>query len=142
MKKYLSSITLYLSLVQSLAATLGSLYASEILHLPPCSLCWYQRIVMYPLVPIITVGILRKDSNLPYYVLPLSITGVAIAFYQVLLQQGIISENLVNCTLGVSCKSTYGVWLGFITIPLLSFLAFSIITVSMLVYRKLRVERI
>ncbi len=76
----------YFSWFTAAAATAGSLYFSEIAHLPPCVLCWYQRILMYPLVLIIAVGILRKDKSLPFYVLPLSILGGGIAFYQYLLQ--------------------------------------------------------
>ena len=30
-------------------ATLASMFVSEVMELPPCSLCWYQRIFMIPL---------------------------------------------------------------------------------------------
>ena len=69
---------LYTAWVTSLMATVGSLFFSEILHFPPCMLCWYQRILMYPLVVIIAVGILRRDKGVYQYVLPLSITGFII----------------------------------------------------------------
>ncbi|MEG0381222.1 MAG: disulfide bond formation protein B, partial [Kurthia sp.] len=36
--------------VVALMATLGSLYFSEIRGYEPCELCWYQRIIMYPIV--------------------------------------------------------------------------------------------
>ncbi len=123
---------LYLAWIQSLVATLGSLYFSEILHFKPCILCWYQRILMYPLVIIIAVGILRRDKNLPFYVLPLSVLGAAIAFYHVLLQKGVIAESFAPCEVGVSCTTRfYGGWFGFLTIPLLSLIAFLVITACM-----------
>ena len=120
---------LYIALIQALIATLGSLYASEAQHLIPCLLCWYQRILMYPLIIILSVGILRRDKHLPFYVLPMSIIGMGIAFYQYLLQRGVIAESLAPCREGISCANTTGqIWFGFITIPLLSFCAFAIIT--------------
>ena len=41
--------------------TLGSLYYSEHAGFVPCELCWYQRIVMYPLVIVLGVAALRRD---------------------------------------------------------------------------------
>src|SRR5574340_1422479 len=96
-------ILLYLSWMQAAVATAGSLYFSEISHLPPCLLCWYQRVFMYSLVPVIAVGILRRDPGLPIYVLPLSVLGLTVAFYHSLLQWGIVPESSVPCILGVSC---------------------------------------
>lgn len=127
----------YLTLSVSLMATLGSLYFSEIEKLPPCLLCWYQRIFMYPLVLITLVGILLHDRKLPYYILPLSIIGLVIASYHVLLQAGIVPESSAPCILGVSCTTEYVAYFGFITIPLLSFTAFFLINVLMLLYIKI-----
>ncbi len=107
------------------------MYFSEIAHLPPCVLCWYQRILMYPLVLIIAVGILRKDKGLPFYVLPLSILGMGVALYQYLLQRGILPNSIAPCTLGVSCTTKYVEYFGFVTIPFLSLMAFGVITACM-----------
>ncbi|MBI2074862.1 MAG: disulfide bond formation protein B [Candidatus Levybacteria bacterium] len=124
----------YISWISAFAAFLGSLYFSEILDFVPCVLCWYQRILMYPLVIIIAVGIIRKDKNLPFYVLPLSIPGIIIGFYQHLLQIGIIPESTAPCAFGVSCSTTYIDWFGFITIPLLSLISFMVITICMFAF--------
>lgn len=126
-------ILLYASWAVSLLATMGSLYASEILKFPPCVLCWYQRIAMYPLTVILLVGILIKDKYLPLYVLPLSIVGGLIALFHYLLQRGVVPESVGPCVLGISCTRTYVEWFGFVTIPLLSMLAFVFITLSMIV---------
>jgi disulfide bond formation protein DsbB len=137
MKKISKAIqknVLYIALTQVIVSLLGSLYFSEFLHFQPCTLCWYQRILMYPLLVILTVGISRKDNDVPYYVLPLSITGVVVAFYQVLLERGIVPEVEV-CSVGVPCNTIYINWLGFITIPFLSLVAFLIITFCMVVYK-------
>ncbi len=132
-----SKFLLYLAWAQALIATSLSLYFSEILHFVPCVLCWYQRILLYPLVILIAVGILRKDRNLPYYILPMTLLGMLIALYHNLLQWSIIPESLSPCTVGVSCTTRYGNWFGFITIPLLSFTAFLIISGCMIIYLKI-----
>ena len=117
-------IALYGAWLIAIIAMAGSLYFSQVLHLPPCLLCWYQRICMYPLVFIIGIGLLRKDKSVPVYILPLSLIGLAIAIYHVLLYYGIIPESLAPCSLGVSCTTKQIEWFGFVTIPLLSLLAF------------------
>lgn len=131
----LRPLLVYVAWVQALVATLGSLFFSEVLHLLPCLLCWYQRILMYPLVAILTVGILLRDPRLRWYVLPLSGLGLVIALYHNLLYYGILPEGIVQCTTGVSCTQRQLEWLGFITIPLLSLTAFTIITIAMLWHR-------
>jgi disulfide bond formation protein DsbB len=133
--KWLSNNAAHIAWVQALLALVLSLYLSEVRGFPPCILCWYQRIVMYPLVAILTVGIIRRDRNLHWYVLPMSITGMGIAGYHYLLQAGIIPENVAPCTLGVSCLTKYEVYFQIFTIPLLSFIAFTLITLCMLVLR-------
>lgn len=121
-------VALYLAWLIAIVAMAGSLYFSQVLHLPPCLLCWYQRIFMYPLVFIIGIGLLRKDKSVPFYILPLSLIGLCIAAYHVLLYYGIIPESLAPCSLGISCTTKQIEWFGFITIPLLSLIAFLKIT--------------
>lgn len=124
-----------LAWTMALVASVGSLFFSEIMQLPPCVLCWYQRIAMYPLVIIIGVGIISKDGRLKSYALPLSVVGLAIAVYHNLLYYGIIPESITPCQQGISCTSRQIEWLGFITIPLLSLTAFSLITLCLIFYK-------
>lgn len=119
-----SRLNLYLSFIFSLAATFGSLYFSEILGYPPCVLCWYQRICMYPLVLIFGAAIWTEDSQFSKYTLPLSFLGLGIAIYHNLLYYGIIPDSITPCTQGISCTSKQVEYLGFITIPLLSLASF------------------
>lgn len=132
----IQSKLVYLAWIQAVVATFGSLYFSEVMHFVPCVLCWYQRILMYPLLLIITVGILLRDSRLRLYVLPISFLGFAISFYHVLLQYGVISQGITQCTGAASCTTPWINWFGFITIPLLSFLAFSILSLCMIFYER------
>ncbi|MEK9178488.1 MAG: disulfide oxidoreductase [Patescibacteria group bacterium] len=122
----------------SAVSTLGSLYFSEILKLPPCVLCWYQRIFMYPIAFISAVAWFKKESNWAYYVLPLAIVGLAIAIYHNLLYYGVLSESVQPCTLGISCTTRQLDWFGFISIPLMSLAAFAAIIFSSLLSLRLQ----
>ena len=124
-----------LALVVAITATLGSLYFSEVSGFVPCTLCWYQRILMYPLTLITLVGIIRQDESLPFYILPLSLIGMGVSGYHVLIQNGVFSHP-ATCTIGVPCSLRYVNYLGFITIPLLAFTAFTLITAVMLATRR------
>lgn len=125
----------YAAWIVALAAMVGSLFFSEVMELPPCVLCWYQRIAMYPLVVIIAIGIAKRDPMWKWYALPLSLSGLALAVYHNLLYYHIIPESITPCMEGVSCTSVQLEWLGFITIPLLSLTAFTIMTAILLSYR-------
>jgi disulfide bond formation protein DsbB len=117
----------YILFAVSLVATLGSLFFSEVMELTPCVLCWYQRIAMYPLVVVFTVGMFLKDPRAMIYALPLVVAGIVVSVYHNLLYYKLIPQNLSPCVKGISCTDRHIEWLGFITIPLMSFLAFSII---------------
>lgn len=114
----------YLSWLVATTATAGSLFFSNGLHLPPCTLCWWQRIFMFPLVLIFTVGYLKKDNQCVFYSTPLVLAGLCTSLYHNLLYYGVIEKSLTACAAGVSCTSKQIEWFGFITIPLLSFIAF------------------
>ncbi len=119
--------------IVSLIATLGSLYFSEIRGFIPCELCWYQRILMYPLVVILGIGFYKKDKLLPLYVLPFSIVGMAVGLLHYLHQKTDFFREAIQCTQGVPCSGQYINWLGFITIPFLSMTAFFLITISIII---------
>jgi|SRR5579872_6850807 len=136
MEKMFKKYILYIAWLQALVAMLGSLSFSEIFHFTPCVLCWYQRICMYPLFFILSVGIIEKNKNIYKYVLPLSLIGEVIAIYHNLLYYKILPESAAPCTLGVSCTTKYIEWFGFITIPFLSLVAFTVINICMFAYKK------
>jgi disulfide bond formation protein DsbB len=116
-----------LSFLIATVATAGSLYFSEAMGYPPCVLCWYQRICMYPLVIIYFVALWTEDTKVTKYTLPLIIIGAGIAIYHNLLYYSIIPDSITPCTQGISCTTKQIEWLGFITIPLLSLTAFVIL---------------
>lgn len=124
------------ALVLVVVATGGSLFFSEVMQLPPCVLCWYQRIFMYPLILVFSVGLFRKNKETFVYALALSVTGLIIAVYHNLLYYHLIPESITPCTSGVSCTSRQIEWLGFVTIPLMSLVAFLLITAISVVVLK------
>lgn len=128
-------LLIYFAWTLALVATAGSLFFSEVMQLPPCVLCWYQRIAMYPLVIIIATGILTGDRRLKNYALPLSLIGLVISIYHNLLYYGLIPESITPCMEGVSCTSRQIEWLGFITIPLMALAAFAGVATCLLLYK-------
>ena len=108
----------------SLLATLGSLFFSDVMLLPPCVLCWYQRIAIYPVVVISSVGLLARDRRVGAYLWPFVLAGFVIAAYHNLLYYDLIPQTITPCAKGVSCTDRQLEWLGFISIPLLSLVAF------------------
>lgn len=116
---------LHLAWIIAILATLGSLFLSEIMDFLPCELCWYQRIMMYPLPIVLGVGIWLKDKNIHFYALPFAVIGGLIAAYHYWLQMfgGVGKEA---CSEFVACTTKYVEFFGFATIPfgaLLSFIA-------------------
>ena len=74
-------------------ATIGSLFFSSVIHKEPCTLCWYQRIILYPLVIILGIAAFRKAYQIVLYVLPLSLIGLALAAYHVIMLTFYSSKN-------------------------------------------------
>ncbi len=122
---------MYLPWYVALIASAGSLFFSNVMNLPPCSLCWWQRIFMFPLAIILGVGFIRKERQAAYYALPLALIGWGIALYHNLLYYGFVEKALVPCTGDTSCTEKQIEWLGFISIPLLSLATFSLLIALM-----------
>ncbi|WP_435184707.1 disulfide bond formation protein B [Halobellus sp. EA9] len=108
-------------------ATAGSLYFSLGLGLVPCELCWYQRILMYPLVVVLGVAAIEDRAAVARTVLPLSLLGTAIAAYHVVLQ--VRPSVGGTCSVDGGCSSIlYPMLDGLLTIPRLSLVAFVLVT--------------
>lgn len=135
MIKIVRQYGIYFAWIVSLIATFGSLYFSEILGFIPCTLCWYQRIMMYPLIIVLGIASYRNQSDIIPYVLPLSILGGLISLWHYAQQKIPFLGQVIQCKVGVPCNASYINWLGFVTIPLLAFIAFALITVFLLIVR-------
>ena len=108
-------------------ATLGSLFFSEVMGVSICTLCWYQRVAMYPLVLILGIGLLPYDRKVLRYATGFAGVGWLIALFHVLLVAGIIPKAAQPCVQGIPCSESHISLLGFLNIPMLSLLTFTVI---------------
>lgn len=106
-------------------AMLGSLFFSEVLGVPVCVLCWYQRIALYPLTLILALGLFPYDPKVVRYAGALTGVGWLIALFHVLLVMGVIPESVQPCVQGIPCSETHVALLGFLNIPTLSLVTFT-----------------
>jgi disulfide bond formation protein DsbB len=111
------------------SATLGSLFFSEVMKVPVCVLCWYQRIAMYPLVLILAIGLFPYEPKVVRYAGPLVGVGWLTALFHVLLVAGIIPERVQPCVQGVPCSETHISLFGFLSIPVMSLFTFTLVGV-------------
>lgn len=96
MKKY----TLFIPWLLVCIATVGSLFFSEWYKQEPCTLCWYQRVIIFPLAVILGIAAFRNAYRIILYVLPLSLIGLAISLYHVIMIYFFAQENFCPaCTL-------------------------------------------
>lgn len=129
MNKKLENSLLIIWIV-SLVATLGSLYFSEIRGYEPCEMCWYQRILMYPIFLITTVAYIQKNARIAVTTAVFACIGGSISLYHYGIQKlDFLKDSAPACGL-VSCTGQYINWLGFITIPFLALTAFIIIAAT------------
>lgn len=124
-------------------ATLGTLALSGIMQLPCCVLCLYQRIFLFPLVPLSFVGLIMFDRRVVYFSLPLAGIGLLLALFHLLLITETIpaAEAFKSCIQGIRDSKLQAImWFGFETIPLLSTAAFSVIN-ALLVAAHLKISK-
>jgi len=117
------------------AATLamaGSLYFSEVANYTPCTLCWYQRIAMYPLVLILGIAAIRRDTGIRLYAIPLAAVGAVIASYHYLLEW-FPQIDTGACTVGIPCTQVWFREFGFVSLPLLALIAFGLVIALLLI---------
>lgn len=123
---------LYLAWLAAVTATLGSLYFSEVRGYIPCELCWYQRSLMYPLSVVLGIAAFYDDLRIRKYVLPLSILGMCVSAFHYMEQKIPGFASIKPCTQGVPCNTQYINWFGFVTIPFLALIGFTLITLLLL----------
>ena len=131
-QKVINPMIILVCFIVASMATLGSLFFSEIMEFVPCTMCWYQRIFMYPLILIFLINLLYPDEKVFKYSMPLVIVGFFFALYHNLLMWKVIPESAVPCKQGIPCSTEYFEYFGFINIPFLSLLAYSLILVLLL----------
>jgi disulfide bond formation protein DsbB len=118
--------TTLLALVVAAVAMSGSLYLSEVANFTPCVLCWYQRIAMYPIVPMLAVAVARRRDDVRPYALVLAGIGSMISTYHVLLERFPTLETGA-CDPTNPCTLIWTRRFGYLTIPTMALSAFALI---------------
>jgi disulfide bond formation protein DsbB len=124
-RRLLWGYELWAAFVVAAIATGGSLFFSQIANFPPCELCWFQRICMYPLSITTLWMAWNNDNRASRYLLPLPIVGACVSIYHLLIENNVIKEPqacLASATGGCATK-----WInefGYMTIPTLALTGF------------------
>ncbi len=98
----------------------GSLYFSEVVHLPPCRLCWYQRFAMYPLVLVLAVLGTTRWRPARWYALVAASVGLCISSWHYLVEWYPSLEPSNVCALDNPCTTVWFRRMGFVTIPFMA----------------------
>lgn len=109
---------------------MGSLYFSEVRDFIPCEMCWYQRILMYPMVLLYGIALIKKDLRYAESGLYMSGVGILVSAYHYGIQKvPALQHGSGSCGI-VPCDGQYINLFGFITIPFLAGVAFLVIFCS------------
>lgn len=121
-----AEVALPLAFAVGLTATLGSLYYSQVAHFPPCELCWYQRVAMYPTPVLLAVAWWRGGVRVRRYVLPIVGIGAVIAAYHYQLER-FPDQAALSCAIDNPCTVVW-VWMfRYISIPFMALSGFALI---------------
>lgn len=128
-----------------IATTAGSvvltLIYSEYFGFVPCSLCWLQRIALYPQALFAIMAFrLEERAYYPLYGIGLSVFGFIVAVYQYIYQMlpHEVSSGLMPCLADGSgdCALKVMDTFGFVTFPFLSAVTFAFLIVVYLNLKK------
>jgi disulfide bond formation protein DsbB len=133
--RLISKNILFIGFLISFTALASSLVYSEIIGYPPCMLCWYARVAFYPQVIFFAIAIFKNENKILDYALGLTIFGLIVTAYHSMIQ--ITGNSILPCaTSGVSCVTRQVFEFGFITIPLMGFVGFLVLFLSLLSAKK------
>lgn len=133
--EYLARRGLWIGLVVTGIATVMSLVHSHVFNLPPCYLCWWQRIFIYPQVLLFALALWRKDASVAIYSIALSVIGLGFGVYHHALQMFPFG-HLPCPAQGPSCSQILYLQFGYITYPMLAISLFAFLIVVMLFVRR------
>jgi disulfide bond formation protein DsbB len=125
LRRLLWGYELWAAFVVAAIATGGSLFFSQIANYPPCELCWFQRICMYPMSILTLEMAWRNDNRAARYLFPLPIVGACVSIYHLLIENGVIKEpNQCRVSAPGGCAVKWVNEFGYMTIPTLALTGF------------------
>lgn len=108
-------VALPLATAIALVTTLGSLYYSEVAGFTPCTLCWYQRIAIFPQVIVLGVAAVRRDRAVWMTSVPLAAIGMALSIWHIVIER--FPAFAGPCDPSNPCTIRWVEEFGFLTIP-------------------------
>ena len=126
----------------SVSGVLLSLLYSEIFLFVPCSLCWLQRIALYPQALMAILAYKAQDTlQFPRYGIALSIGGLLVSLYQYVYQMlpAETRDGIMPCLVdgSASCADKVIDMFGFVTFPFVSAVTFAFLIT---LYRYLQLQ--
>lgn len=114
----------------------GSLWFSESAGFPPCELCWYQRIAIYPLVVVLGIRALRRRGSRDLRLASLVLVGLGLVvnLWHVAIET-FPDLDTGACDAAVPCTVRWVEGLGFFTIPRLATVTLLLIGLALLLDR-------
>ncbi len=137
--QFFKNSSLYLAWLVALIATLVSLFYSEVKDWQPCTLCWYQRICLFPLVWLLGVAAFKRDHSVHLYIMPLVLLGVMFSLLQIIEEIFPTLFDAPLCGPGNRCSHHPVLW-GFVSFPWLVIAAFLLQFFLLLVDMRLSVK--
>lgn len=87
----------------SCGVLIGSLYMSEVLNYQPCTLCWCQRICLFPLPILLGIALYKGFLGIALYAIPFPLLAFGFSSYQVLLSFFPSFQKIHTCSAAGSC---------------------------------------
>lgn len=127
MKKF----DLFIPWIITCIAMVASLFFSEAQHEDPCTLCWYQRMSIFPLVIILGIAAFRNAYRIILYVLPITLIGLIIAAFHVIMIAFFAQQSFCpTCTLQTTSSGVVAPMP--ITFPALSLATFLLLNILLI----------
>lgn len=128
--------------VLSLAASVMTLYYSEVLGVIPCALCWFGRIFMYGTVLVSGTALFARNNleqkGIFRYLLVFSVLGAATSLYHHFLQMAADYGAHLPCPAsGGDCAKRIIFEFGHITFPWMALVLFVLFILVILVVKEI-----
>ena len=130
-RKFVEKFVWQLILVTTVGSVVLSLVYSEYFGFIPCSLCWLQRIALYPQALLALMAMRTKERVFfPFYSIGLSVFGLMVAVYHYVYQmmpKEPTGSSIMPCLADGSadCATKIIDEFGFVTFPFLSAVTFA-----------------
>lgn len=141
---FIANNSTLLALIVAVVAVASSMTYSDIFHMAPCKLCWYQRIFIFPQVILLSIALWKKHHDIIVpYVVALTLIAIPISIFHYSLQM-IDAPALLDfapCDVtgqAPSCSSFYVRIHGYLTIPMMALTTSSLILLTMITRKVMR----